>query len=138
MNNKKLIFVSAYCQNSYQEERIENFVKSQVSEIINPLFNTNIKFNKSLDNKLHNISQREKDFMYNADEVLLLIGSLDSNLSENKLKMHKVEEYSIILNKPLKYVYLHQSGCSMGKTKPIGRREIFNSSFYKYLHEEAI
>jgi hypothetical protein len=138
MKSKETIFISAYCQNTYQEDRIKDFVKSQDSKIINHLFNTNIKFNKSLDNKLHNISLEDKDFISNSDEVWILIGSLDSNLPENKLKMYNIEEYSAILNKPLKYIYLHQSGRSLGKTKPIDRRKIFNSSFYKYLHKEAI
>jgi len=134
MKNKKLIFVSAYCQNNYQEERIKEFVNCQDSKIINSSFNT--KGFNSIENNINKISSKEMNSISKSDEVWILIGSLDSNLPENKLKMHKVEEYSTILNKPLKYIYLYQSGIYTGKTKSIDKKEIFNSDFYKYLHME--
>jgi len=126
MNNKKLVFVSVYCQNDYQEDRIRNFVKSQDSKIINPHFNTNVRINPHYKNGL----------VSRADEVWILIGSLDSDSPENKIKMHTIEDYSIKLNKPLKYFYIYQSGSNVGKTKPLDRQRIFNSDFYSFLQEE--
>lgn len=130
MNNSKLIFVSAYCQNPYQEERIRNFVKNQDSKIINTSFNT--RGSSQLENKLDKISLKEESLISKADEVWVLTGSLDSNLPENKLKMHSVEDYSKNLSKSLKYFYFYQSGSCMGKAKLIDRREIFDSDFYKF------
>ena len=105
MDNSKLIFVSAYCQNPYQEERIRNFVKNQGSKIINPSFNIK-KFN-SLDSKVDEISLKEIYSISKSDEVWLFVGSLDSNSPENKVRMYCIEENSTGLNKPLKYIYIY-------------------------------
>jgi hypothetical protein len=139
MEGKKTVFISAYCQNTYQEDRIKNFVGSQSLQIVNPLFNVkkNGKKFSSLDHKIDKISSKEMGLISNADEIWILIGSLDSNLPESKIKMHAIDNYSKNLNKPLKYFYLYQSGRSMGKAKSLDRKEIFNSAFYKYLHEET-
>lgn len=138
MEWKKGVFISAYCQNIFQEERIRNFVKNQGSKIMNPSFN--VKGSCSLGNTLDKISAKEMNFIYKSDEVWILIGALDSNQPENKLKMQKVEDYSKNIRKSLKYFYFYQSGNCMGKVKSIDRKEIFNSDFYKFhrdLQKEA-
>lgn len=149
MANKKLIFVSAYCQNSYQENRIKNFVDNQGFGIINTSFNINPKliptneFNqtrtrvkrvRSIDGELNKISSKEMNLISKSDEVWVLVGSLSSNLSENKTKMYLIDNYSKELNKPLKYFYIYQSGSKVGETKSIDRKEIFNGQFYAFLH----
>jgi hypothetical protein len=136
MNNQRLIFISAYCQNTYQEDRIRNFARNQDVDIVNPSFNVrdlSKRKSSSLDSRLNEISQKEVSLISKSDEVWLLIGSLDSNLPENKIKMHRIEESSIELNKPIKYIHISQTGRYVGNTRSIARRDIFDGYFYAFL-----
>ena len=135
MKGKKLVFVSVYCQNYYQEERVKNFAKNKNSKIINLSFNTKNNKPNFLENKLSRLCFNEKNFISRSDEVWILVGSLDSNSPENKVKMYSVENYSKSLNKYLKYFYIHQSGRYVGQAKSIERKEIFNQDFYNYLSQ---
>ena len=136
MEIKKAIFISAYCQNTYQEDRIKNFVKNQGVGIINPNFNVRDLNNRkpsSIDYKLDEISQKEVNLISKSDEVWLLIGAFDSSSPEKKIKMHKIEYSSIELNKPIKYFHLSQTGRYVGNTRPIARGDLFDRDFYAFL-----
>jgi predicted small secreted protein len=132
MERKKAVFISAYCQNGYQEDRIKKFVENKGFTIINTSFN--VKGSNPLENKLGKISLKEANLISKSDEVWISIGALDSNQPENKVKMSYIEESSMDLNKPVKYIYIYQSGLSVGKTKSITRGDIFDRAFYAFLH----